>query len=101
LNYLDTEELSQKVSKLRAVGSESALEEAARLEREAEKAHPEALGIDPNAKPDDPNVPAGSVHVEGTPVETPVAPELPSEPQVAEQPPTAEERLGATPPEGS
>lgn len=93
--YVDVEELSQRISKLRANGSEEALQEAARLENEAEQAAPEALGVDPNAKPDEVNVAPGSVRVEGTEVETPEAPELPSEPQVAEPPPTAEERLGS------
>jgi len=98
VTFVDTQELNSRITKLRADGSEGALELATELERQAEQDAPEKLGVDPDAQPQGQQLSDGSVRVEGTPVETPEAPPLPEEPQIAEAPPTAEERLADAPP---
>jgi len=91
--HVDTQDLNQRISKLRADGSESALELATQLEQDAEGDAPEKLGVESDAQQPEGRTADGSRLVEGTPVDTPAAPPLPDEPEVAQAPPSAEERL--------
>jgi len=47
VTFVDTQELNSRITKLRADGSEGALELATELERQAEQDAPEKLGVIP------------------------------------------------------